>query len=59
MVTSSVLDSRRNSRTGLFAPPGSPGGAGQNLDPCERRMRFGPIQPMPQARSLLRWLLFG
>lgn len=29
------------------------------LDPCRRMTRFGPVQPMPRAKSLLHWLLFG
>jgi len=30
----------------------------QPLDPCQRMLRFGPIQPMHQQRSLLFRLLF-
>ncbi|MBU6269343.1 MAG: hypothetical protein KGN34_17490 [Sphingomonadales bacterium] len=29
------------------------------LDPCRRLSRFGPVQPMPQPRTLLQRLLFG
>jgi hypothetical protein len=29
------------------------------MDPCQRHMRFGPVQPMQDQPSLLHRLLFG
>ena len=50
---------KQSGMTPFKGVPSQPSGGASPMDPCQRLLRFGPIQPMPQARSLLHRLLFG